>query len=158
LKASIASTVITGIVVTVSMCATSWGLTAQVVEQQATNDDEPTVVIENRTTEPLALDFEVGVPNWLKFQQLVRQWKSEVGASSSITKAIMAKPYHAIIGMGPEALPLIFAQLRSEGNDPDQWFWALESITGENPTRPEDRGDYLKMAQSWLEWDKENNG
>jgi len=81
----------------------------------------------------------------------------ERGASSSITKAIMAPSYQAIIGMGEPAVALILAQLRAEGDDPDQWFWALECITGENPIKPEDQGDSAKMAQAWLTWDTENN-
>ena len=94
---------------------------------------------------------------WAKFKELTKGWKQERGASSSITKAIMAPSYHAIIGMGEPVVPLIMAQLRAEGDDPDQWFWALECITGENPIKPEDQGDSVKMAQAWLAWDTENN-
>jgi len=64
----------------------------------------------------------------------------------------MLEPYQKIIAMGKPAVPLILAQLRTEGDDPDQWFWALRVITGENPVRPEHQGDFLAMANAWLAW------
>jgi hypothetical protein len=101
--------------------------------------------------------LDPAVKRWMRFQELSKEWKKERGASSSITKAIMAPSYHAIMGMGEPVVPLIMAQLRAEGDDPDQWFWALECITGENPIKPEDQGDSVKMAQAWLAWDTEHN-
>ena len=89
---------------------------------------------------------------WIEFQELVKQWKSERGSRSSITEAAGMRPYQEIMGMGPEAIPMIIAQLKSEGDDPDQWFWALRAITRENPVRPEDRGNFRRMAQAWFEW------
>lgn len=73
---------------------------------------------------------------------------------SSITSAAFCPAYQSIIGMGPVAVPLIFAQLECEGNEPDQWFWALKAILGYDPVRDEDRGDYVRMAESWLNWAK----
>ncbi len=90
--------------------------------------------------------------NWLKFQNLVKQWRDERGARSSITETVMMPAYQKIIGMGETALPLILAQLRSEGDEPDQWFWALRAITEANPIKPEDQGNFQKMAQAWLQW------
>ncbi len=94
---------------------------------------------------------------WLKFQQLVKQWKDERGSRSSITQAATLQPYQKIIGMGDDAVPLIISQLRSEGEKPDQWFWALKAITLHDPVKPEDRGNFRKMAQAWILW-YENNG
>jgi hypothetical protein len=90
--------------------------------------------------------------DWLKFQKLVGQWRNERGARSSITETVMMPAYQEIIGMGQTAFPLILAQLRSEGDEPDQWFWALRAITGMNPVKPEDQGNFQKMAQTWLQW------
>jgi hypothetical protein len=56
--------------------------------------------------------------------------------------------------MGSAAVPFILAEIRSEGDEPDQWFWALKAITGEDPVRDEDRGDVVAMAKSWLDWAK----
>ncbi|MDE0105247.1 MAG: hypothetical protein OXN89_22965 [Bryobacterales bacterium] len=54
--------------------------------------------------------------------------------------------------MGDRALRPILEQLEAEGDDPDQWFWALQVITGEDPVKREDRGNFRKMAKAWLEW------
>lgn len=144
---------------TVSMCATTWGLTSGQVNQKPVINETPgNVKIVNFTYDkPASYQLEEGARLWLKFQLLVNEWNKERGASSSITEGAMARSYQEIIGMGLDAVPLILAQLHSEGDDPDQWFWALESITGENPTNPNDRGNFAKMADSWLKWGEENN-
>jgi len=90
--------------------------------------------------------------DWLKFQRLFQDWRAERGATSAITEAAACPAYQGIIGMGEAAVPLILAQLESEGDEPDQWFWALKAITGADPVRDEDRGDFLKMAQTWIGW------
>jgi len=48
---------------------------------------------------------------------------------------------------------LILEELRRE---PDQWFWALEAITEENPVGPADAGNVRDMARVWIEWGKQN--
>jgi hypothetical protein len=75
---------------------------------------------------------------------------------SSITEAVLCPAYQSLIGMGEEAVAFILSQLESEGTEPDQWFWALRAITGADPVEESDRGNYLRMAQSWLEWGKKN--
>jgi hypothetical protein len=92
------------------------------------------------------------IKNWIKFQGLVDLWRHERGAMSSITEMSILPAYQKIIGMGDEAVPLILAELKSEGDDPDQWFWALIAITEENPVKPEDQGNFRKMAQAWFQW------
>ena len=54
--------------------------------------------------------------------------------------------------MGKRAVPLILEQMRSEGDDPDHWYIALESITGEDPVPEDAFGNTVKMAQAWLSW------
>lgn len=93
---------------------------------------------------------------WAQFQSLVAEWKAARGATSSITQMSMLKPYQKIIAMGDGVVPLILAQLRSEGDEPDQWFWALRILTDVNPVRPEDQGDFLAMARAWIEWGESN--
>jgi hypothetical protein len=83
---------------------------------------------------------------------VVHQWHQQRGATSSITTAALCPAYQSIIGLGKTAIPFIIAQLKSEGNEPDQWFWALKAITGADPVADEDRGDYVAMAQKWLQW------
>lgn len=71
---------------------------------------------------------------------------------SSITEMTVCPAYLGIIGMGQDAVPLLIEQIRTEGDDPDQWFVALRIITGADPVDDENRGDSVKMAQAWLEW------
>jgi hypothetical protein len=85
-------------------------------------------------------------------QSLLQQWHIERGSTSSATAMLMAPACQRIIGMGQDALPLILTQLKSEGDDPDHWFWALWAITGANPVPAEVQGDTVKMAHAWLEW------
>jgi hypothetical protein len=54
--------------------------------------------------------------------------------------------------MGTDAIPLILKELQRE---PDQWFWALEAITEEDPVPPEAKGNVARMAQAWIEWGKQ---
>lgn len=96
--------------------------------------------------------FDSEKTDWFRFQRLVEQWRIERGIRSSITESAMMPAYQEIIGMGQRAIPLILAQLQSEGDEPDQWFWALKAITGENPIKPEDQGNFQKMAEAWLQW------
>jgi hypothetical protein len=36
--------------------------------------------------------------------------------------------------------------------EPDQWFWALQAITEEDPVPPPSRGKVREMALAWIEW------
>jgi hypothetical protein len=94
----------------------------------------------------------IEVDDWLKFQQLARDWRSQRGVMSSITEAVLCPAYQSIIGMGASAVPFMLEKLEEEAQDPDQWFWALKAVTGDDPVRDEDRGDFVAMAQSWIEW------
>jgi hypothetical protein len=86
------------------------------------------------------------------FRQLVGQWRLERGASSSTTEILLCPSYQNIIGMGPQAIPLILAEMESEGDDPDQWFWALQVLSRDNPVREEDEGNFRAMAGAWFGW------
>ncbi len=96
------------------------------------------------------------VDDWLRFQTLAAKWRSQRGAMSSITEAALCPAYQSIIGMGALAVPFILAELKAEKNEPDQWFWALKAITGDDPVRGEDRGDFAAMAKAWLLWGRRN--
>lgn len=87
-----------------------------------------------------------------RFQRLAREWKSRDTASSLVMDHVQHPAYQKIIGMGEKAVPLLLEQLRSEGDDPDHWFWALHVITDEDPIPARDRGNMAKMAAAWLEW------
>ena len=72
---------------------------------------------------------------------------------SIVSKMSLHPAYQRIIGMGQPVVPLILRDLEQE---PDHWFWALQSITGENPVLPEQRGNLELMATAWLAWGKAN--
>ncbi|HEV2990994.1 MAG TPA: hypothetical protein VG759_21325 [Candidatus Angelobacter sp.] len=93
----------------------------------------------------------------MKFQSLVQEWRETRGVTSSITSMSMLPAYQEIIGMGEKAVPLIIQHLKTEGDEPDHWFWALAALTGANPVRPEDRGNMTKMTKAWIGW-AENEG
>src|SRR3989442_287236 len=77
-----------------------------------------------------------------RFRDLVRAWKEAKVFTSSGTDIALQPAYQQIIGIGKDALPLIFDELRREE---DHWFWALKAITGEDPVPPGDRGNLPKM-------------
>ena len=87
---------------------------------------------------------------WLKFQRLVLRWREEKRFTSSLDKMILCPSHRRILAMGEPAVQFIMEYLRVETSD--HWFRTLEILTGEQPVRHEDRGDYAKMRQAWLEW------
>jgi hypothetical protein len=84
-----------------------------------------------------------------RFQRLAAEWKEQSRYLSNTAQMALLEPYQRIIGMGPSAVPLILEELRRE---PDQWFWALESITEQNPVPQEAMGKVRLMAQAWVRW------
>jgi hypothetical protein len=90
--------------------------------------------------------------NWVKFHFLANQWRSERGAHATAAELAALPSYQKIMGMGRDALPFILDELKSEGNAPDHWFWALAVIADENPVPPESRGKLSEMAKAWIEW------
>ena len=114
------------------------------------------IAVVSRTSE-CKLVVDSTAKQWAQFQELRREWKARCGATSSITEMSMLEPYQRIIGMGESAVPAILAQLKAEGDEPDQWFWALRMMTGENPVKPEDQGDFLAMARAWITWGEIKN-
>jgi hypothetical protein len=94
--------------------------------------------------------------NEARFNRRVVEWKRAKGALSSVSAMVLLPAYQQIVGMGEAAVPLILAELKEEGDQPDMWFWALKSITGEDPVPDEDRGDMVAMSKAWLNWGMEN--
>jgi hypothetical protein len=86
-----------------------------------------------------------------RFRHLADQWKGQSRHMSNAAQMAMLKPYQQIIGMGEAVVPLLLEELQ---RDPDQWFWALEAITQENPVSPPAAGKVLAMAEEWVTWGK----
>lgn len=87
-----------------------------------------------------------------RFQRLAADWKQQSRYLSNTAQMAMLKPYQRIIGMGWSAVPLILEELRRE---PDQWFWALEAITEENPVPADAAGYVRRTAEAWINWGRE---
>jgi hypothetical protein len=84
------------------------------------------------------------------FVSLRDEWKAETSISSSTQDISMHPAYQRIIGLGRQAMPLLLRELQA---NPDQWFWALEAISRENPAGEDD--DFDTRAQKWIGWGRE---
>ncbi|MBL1153107.1 MAG: hypothetical protein HND43_10295 [Armatimonadetes bacterium] len=87
-----------------------------------------------------------------RFAELSATWRSETALFSSALQMATHPAYQEIIGMGKEALPLILRELEVQ---PAHWFWALRSISGENPIAPAIRGKFSDMTKAWLDWGRQ---
>ena len=84
-----------------------------------------------------------------RFYELKQEWEEDTFELSSITDISMHPAYQQIIGMGPVAIPFIISELITK---PNHWFWALKSITGEDPVPANKRGKMRDMALAWIHW------
>jgi hypothetical protein len=87
-----------------------------------------------------------------RFLRLAAEWKDQSRYLSNSAHVALLRPYQRIIGMGLPVVPLILEELQRE---PDQWFWALEAITEENPVPPEANGVVRLMAKAWVDWGRQ---
>jgi hypothetical protein len=87
-----------------------------------------------------------------KFIRLRDEWKAQRGHEPSTMKTVLLPAYQKIIGMGPDAVPLLLGELAT---CVDNWFWALMAITEEDPVPESARGDGDAMARAWLKWGEE---
>jgi hypothetical protein len=90
-----------------------------------------------------------------RFLALARRWHDDTRLASSLSMIAMHPAYQEMIGMGEQALPLIFRELAAERENPGHWFWALRAITGADPVPAELKGMIREMAGSWLNWARE---
>jgi hypothetical protein len=86
------------------------------------------------------------------FERLAEKWREETLHVSSTTQLVTNSNYQQIIGMGRPALPMILRELEHSAG---HWFWALASITRENPVDKRDAGNIKQMRASWVRWGKE---
>ena len=115
------------------------------------------IVREYQTTRTATFNYMPLDLEKIMFARLEKQWRKERGITSSISDMVVCPSYLRIIGMGRSAVPLILAQLKREGDDPNHWFVALEAITGEDPVPEDAYGDTIRMAEAWLSWAEESN-
>ncbi|WFU68583.1 hypothetical protein [Bradyrhizobium sp. CB2312] len=86
-----------------------------------------------------------------EFKKHKKKWLSETMYYSSPVDRYLHESYARIIGLGWPAVPHI---LRSLAETPNDWFYALRAITGENPVSDSMAGDVVQMAQAWVAWGK----
>jgi type I restriction enzyme M protein len=86
----------------------------------------------------------------LEFRALVEQWRKDTKHTSSVTKMITHPAYRRVMGMGPDALPLLFKELEDRK---DHWLVALSAITGQDPV-PEGQ-NFAEAVETWIAWGKE---
>ena len=87
-----------------------------------------------------------------EFNALASRWYRETRKLSSADQMVLHPAYQQIIGMGRDALPLIFQELeRTRGH----WIWALSMIVRDDKAKP---GMTFKEAvDAWLLWGEEND-
>ena len=85
----------------------------------------------------------------LRFRRLAETVREECSHLSLIRDVVLHPAYQQIVGMGPDALPLILGEL---DRGPGHWFWALRAIAQEDPVSPDHRGVVAKMARDWMDW------
>lgn len=88
-----------------------------------------------------------------RFRELADRWCEETEFHSTISARYLHPAYQEVIGMGPDALPLLLEDLAASRSD---WFWALRAISGENPVPSEERGQINRMTERWLSWGHEH--
>ncbi len=86
------------------------------------------------------------------FTRLTEEWQRDTRFLSSTSAIAMHPAYQRIIGLGPQVIPLILADLQRQSA---HWFWALSALTGENPVAPDDRGRVSAMTAAWLKWGRD---
>jgi len=119
----------------------------------------PDSVLVKRHIEDLATHyFKPLTRQWanppIRFFNLRSQWEKDTAMLSSVTEIAIHPSYQQIIGMGPSVIPLILNEMTIK---PGHWFWALKSITGEDPVQPKQRGRVKEMTEAWIHWGKEQN-
>jgi hypothetical protein len=88
-----------------------------------------------------------------EFAELADTWERETRLYSFPERKAMHPAYQEIIGMGPQALPLILRRLEERG--PDHWYWALAAITRKDPAA--EATTMQEAADAWLAWGREQS-
>lgn len=81
-----------------------------------------------------------------RFERLAAEWKRDASVWSSGTRRVLHPAYQKIIGLGPAVVPFLLQDL------PNDWFYALWAVTGEDPVAKSDQGNIRAMSDAWLAW------
>jgi len=69
--------------------------------------------------------------------KFIQKWKNETKYYLFSNEIHNSEYYQAIIKLGKDVLPFIFAELQKESG---HWFYALKQITNENPLKESSKG------------------
>ena len=133
------------------MAQISLEISDELLQQLAQGGRTPTEVLQEQWLEFSAAGNTSALSQ--QFEQLAAQWRRETGHLSLMNDIVLHRAYQQIIGMGKPAIALILQDLKKQ---PYHWFWALQSITGENPIQPDDQGRLAQMTEAWLEWGRQH--
>lgn len=81
------------------------------------------------------------------FELAANEWRADTATDGNAVAIVMHPAYQRIIGLGPQAVPLIIDALRDEV---DHWFWALGAIVGFDAA--EGAQSLVEAAQRWIDW------
>jgi hypothetical protein len=84
-----------------------------------------------------------------EFNQLAEQWRNETGMASFVRQKAMHPAYQKMIGMGKDALPFIFRELKERGGD---WLWALEAIARPQINPALGTTNFKDAVSAWVKW------
>lgn len=87
-----------------------------------------------------------------EFEDLAKVWRKETKLLSFAEDKTSHWAYQKIMTMGYWAVPLILSEMEQR---PGHWFFALQSITDEDPVKSEHAGNIALMTQDWLDFGKE---
>ena len=85
------------------------------------------------------------------FNSIKEMWWSETKNISIPSEKYKNKYYQEIINFGKNIIPYLLEDLDTPNGD---WIYALNKITGENPVKSENIGQFHKMKQDWINWSK----
>lgn len=88
------------------------------------------------------------------FRKLADEWARETGHLSLVASRLRHPAYLRILNMGEHVVvPLILKEIEQ---NPDHWFHALVTLTGENPVPVGFTGTVDDAIDLWIEWGREN--
>ena len=89
-----------------------------------------------------------------EFRELVRRWRLQTAASSSVMTMIEDPNFRQIVKMGRAAVPLVVKELKIHR---DFLFMALSLILPNEIVIPESaKGKPQEMSDAWLRWAERN--
>jgi hypothetical protein len=88
-----------------------------------------------------------------KFARLASEWRRNTRYVSSLRRIVFDPAYYQIMLMNKDALPFIFAELKTK--HAEHWFWALRVITDEIIGKPDDDIETVRIL--WLKWGRDHD-